>query len=207
MSSSFWVWCIWWERIYIVIYIYDIIKHCSILDWYDIHLMLKLYIYPSCGKENLLVKCGFSIGNPTLFHVSLATSVYTNVRDGLFSNFQCESQDPAKPWKHMFKSYIQKDTQLLKWWSKAVQKLFKSYLKDIQNVFIRSSKAFYTDAFKSYLKAFQKVFKSLLYRCFQNLRNIFKRKSSLTFWKVQKPPQKHFQKRTQVVHPCAFVYR
>ena len=43
----------------------------------------------SCGKEYLLVKCVFSIGNPTLFHAMSEMA--------LFSNFQRESQDPAKP--------------------------------------------------------------------------------------------------------------
>ena len=125
-----------------MIYIYDIIKHCSILDWYDIHLMLKLYIYPSCGKENLLVKCVFSIGNPTLFHVSLATSVYQGARWLCFQTFNAKARILLSL-ENVFKSYTFKSTNS---WLNGGQKLFKDYLK-----------------------AIQKVFKSLIYRCFQKV--------------------------------------
>ena len=162
------------------------------------------YIYPSCGKENLLVKCVFSIRNSTLFHVvSLACHVYQCPRWLCVQTFNAKARILLSL-ENMFKSYIQKDKQVLKWWSKAIQKPFIPMLsKGLQKPFIPMlSKGLQKPFIPMLSKGLQKVYKSLIYRCFQK---IFK--SCATFLKgnQQKPferSQKHFQKVPQVGHPC-----
>ena len=97
-------------------------------------MMLQVHIYISVlwqGKSTFS-----SIGNPTLFHVSLATSVYQCPRWLCFQTFNAKARILLSL-ENMFKSYIQKDKQLLKWWSRAIQKPFIPMLsKGLQKPFI-----------------------------------------------------------------------
>ena len=124
----------------------------------------------------------------------------------LFSNFQRESQDPAKPWKHVFKSYIQKDKQLLKWWSKPVQGLFK---KGLQKPFITTLYKLRT-IFKRYggfqkgCKRSSKAFSTMLSK---GLQKVFKRKLCNSFTRYglnvfSKGVQTMFKRGGQTGHPC-----
>ena len=132
----------------------------------------------------------------------------------LFSNFQRESQDPAKPWKHM------------KWWSKGLQKPFITMLYKLRTIFKRyggfqkgckrSSKAFSTKLSKGLQKPLVRCFKSRatfligtlafkrgakglqtpLVRCFKSCATFLK--GMVAFKGLSKGSQKHFQKVPQV---------